>query len=166
MKLGKAFLAGVAGGAVLSILLAIVRAAGMPATLELNLGSMITRSVDPAAFGVGLLAHLVISGVIGVLYGIGFEHVSKRAGLGIGVAFGLVHTLIAGVVMGLMPVIHPLMPSQIPAPGPFMINFGGMGLFTFVALHVIFGAIMGTMVGPVDEQSGPAREPIDDPFDL
>jgi hypothetical protein len=162
MKLGKAFLAGVTGGAVLSILLAIVRAAGMPATIELNLGSMITGSLGPAAYGVGLVAHLVLSGLIGLLYGIGFEYLTKRAGVGIGTAFGVIHALIGGVLMGLMPVMHPLMPSQLPAPGPFMINFGAMGVAMFVGLHLIFGAIVGGMYGPVDQ---PGEEPVEDPLD-
>ena len=109
MKIAKAFLAGVAGGAATTMLVAIVRAMGMPLNLEETLGSMVTGSLGPSAYTVGLTMHLVISGLIALLYGFGFEYLTRRGGWRTGVAFSLVHTFIAGLFLAVMPAIHPLM---------------------------------------------------------
>jgi len=80
-------------------------------------------------------------------YAVGFEYIMRRAGWAIGLGFGVIHTLIAGIGLGLMPAMHPLMPEIMPAPGAFMANLGTMGIAAFVILHLIYGAIVGTMYG-------------------
>jgi len=150
MKTGKAFLAGVVGGAVMSAIMLMARTLmGMDVKLELLLGTMIGLQPGQAAWIIGFVMHLMISGLIAIAYAWAFENVLPRANAGAGVLVSVVHILIAGVFMGLMPMMHPLVPEMMPGPGFFMLNLGVMGLVAFVMLHVIFGAIVGAMYGPV-----------------
>jgi hypothetical protein len=148
MKAGRAFLAGVTGGIVMSIGLAIGRAMGMPAELEMMLGTMM---IFPGAMAwiVGFLMHLVISGSIALLYALVFEFVVHRSGWAIGAVFGFIHSLIGGMFMGMMPAMHPMIPEQMPAPGAFMSNMGIMGVIAEIMLHIVYGAIVGALYGPV-----------------
>lgn len=154
MKTSKAFFAGVIGGAVMSILMLMARQAmGMEVKLELLLGTMFMEP-GSAAWGVGIVMHLVISGMIAVAYAWAFENVLHRSGWEAGALVSSVHVLVAGVFMGMMPMMHPLVPDMMPGPGFFMLNLGVMGFIALVMLHVIFGAIVGSMYGPVLHPSG------------
>jgi len=149
MNVGGAVLAGVVGGAAMSLLMWMARTMmGMPANLEMMLGTMFA---DPstAAWLIGLLLHLMLSGAIALLYAWGFENVTHRSGWLTGVGFSVIHIVIAGVVMGMMPMMHPRMPNPISPPGAFLSNMGMTGIVAFVMLHVIYGAIVGAMYGPV-----------------
>jgi hypothetical protein len=142
MNYGRAFAAGVLGGIAMSIGLAVIRAMGMPANLELMLGTMLLPP-GGAAWIVGLMMHLLISGIIALIYAWGFEHVTHRAGAGIGAAFALVHAVIGGFFMGLMPMMHPMIPDQMPAPGAFMSSMGMAGIVAEFVLHILYGAVVG-----------------------
>lgn len=149
MKAGRAFLAGVVGGAAMTALMWMARTMiGMPANLEMMLGTMVA---DPGttAWMIGFVMHLMISGAIALMYAWGFENVTHRAGWTTGATFSVVHIVIAGLVMGMMPMMHPRMPSPISPPGFFMSNLGMMGIVALVMLHVVYGAIVGAMYGPV-----------------
>lgn len=152
MKIGKAFLAGVMGGIATTVVLAIVRATGVPVNLEEVMGSMITGALGPTAFSIGFILHLVISGLIALLYAVGFEYGTRRADWLIGVAFSLVHTLLAGLFTIVLPLIHPLMTSDVAAPGPFMAGLGLTGVALFILMHLVYGAVVGTIYGPIEEE--------------
>jgi hypothetical protein len=149
MKTGKAFAAGVVGALAMTILTALARMMGMPVNLEMMLGTMFGAEPGGGAWMLGLVMHLIISGLIALLYGLGFEHVTHRAGAGVGVAFSIVHIVIGGFVMAMIPIIHPLVPETMNAPGAFMSNMGMMGVAAFVIEHLIFGAIVGAIYGTV-----------------
>ncbi len=149
MKAGKVFVAGMSGGVVMSVLMWMARSLmGMPVNLELMLGTMVSDP-GPTAWMIGFVMHLMLSGAIALIYGWAFEHVTHRAGWLVGAGFGVVHALIAGVVMGMMPMMHPRMPSPVPAPGAFMSNLGTMGVVAVFMLHMIYGAVVGAMYGAV-----------------
>lgn len=74
---------------------------------------------------------------------------THRSGWLIGVGYSVIHIVIAGIVMGVMPTMHPRMPIPIAPPGAFMSNLGVMGIVAVVMMHVIFGAIVGAMYGVV-----------------
>ncbi|WP_412063490.1 hypothetical protein [Rubrivirga sp. IMCC45206] len=149
MKTGSAFLAGVVGGAIMSAIMFMARTVmGMEVKLELLLGTMIGLEPGTTAWIVGFVLHLVISGLIALAYAWAFENVLHRANAGAGMLVALVHIVVAGVFMGLMPMVHPLVPEMMPGPGFFMLNLGAMGLVAFVLLHLIYGAIVGAMYGP------------------
>lgn len=158
MNAGKAFTAGVVGGAVMSVIMALVRITmvdrGM--NLEMLLGTMLGLAPTAATWVVGLVIHLVISGAIALIYAWGFERVTHRAGWALGAGFGLIHAVIGGLFMGVMPAMHPLVPGQLPAPGFFMANQGALGVFAFFMLHLIYGAVVGAIYSPVEH---PRPEP-------
>lgn len=145
MNWGRAFIAGVIGGTVMSIMLAVVRAMGMPANLEIMQGTMLGFAPGTTAWIAGFIMHLMISGLIALIYAVGFEYVTHRAGWLMGVAFSIIHLLIGGVVMGMVPAMHPMIPEQMPAPGYFMSGMGAMGVVLFTVEHLIYGAIVGAM---------------------
>ncbi len=154
MKTGKAFLAGVVGGAVMSVIMFMARTVmHMDVKLELLLGTMIGLTPGTTAWLVGFVMHLMISGLIALAYAWAFENVLHRAGWQAGALLAVAHIVIAGLFMGMMPAMHPLVPETMPGPGFFMLNLGVMGLMAFVMLHVIFGAIVGAMYGPVLQPS-------------
>lgn len=51
--------------------------------------------------------------------------------------------------MGMMPMMHPRMPNPVMAPGAFLFNLGTMDVIAEFMLHMIFGAVVGAMYGPV-----------------
>ncbi len=140
-------MAGIAGGAVMSVLLAMARAMGMPARLEMMMGTMFMEP-GTAAYIVGLVMHLMISGLIALIYAWGFENVTHRAGAGMGMAFSIIHIIIGGIFMAMMPMMHPRIPPM-DAPGAFMSNLGAVGVIAFIVLHLIYGAIVGAIYAPV-----------------
>jgi len=149
MKTGTAFVAGMVGGAVMSALMWMARTMmGMPANLEMMLGTMVT---DPGttAWIIGFVMHLMISGAIALVYAWGFEHVTHRAGWLVGAGFGIAHAVIAGLVMGMMPMMHPRMPDPVMAPGAYMSALGTMGVVAEFMLHMVYGAVVGAMYGAV-----------------
>jgi len=149
MKVGQAFVAGMIGGAAMLLLTWMARTViGIPVDLEMMLGTMAT---DPSttAWLIGFVIHLMVSGAIALLYAWGFENITHRSGWLMGGSFSIIHIVIAGVVFGLLPMIHPRMPSPISSPGAFMSNLGMIGTVAFVLIHVIYGVVVGAMYGSV-----------------
>jgi hypothetical protein len=149
MKSGKAFLAGVIGGLAMTILFAVGRAMGMKANAEMMLGTMFGAEPSAGTWILGLFVHLMLSGLIALAYAVGFEYVAHRSGWLVGVGFSLVHIAIAGIVMAMIPAIHPMVPEKMPAPGAFMASMGPIYAFAFVLEHLIYGAIVGALYGPL-----------------
>ena len=150
MKYGKAFAAGIVGAIAMTIIMVMARAMGMPANLEMMLGTMMGNPPSAMAWVIGLIIHLIAGGVLALIYAAGFEYWIQRADWLVGLGFGVIHTLFSGlVVLGMLPAIHPLVPEMMAAPGVFMANLGVEGVVAFVALHLIYGAMVGAMYGPV-----------------
>lgn len=159
MNFGRAFLAGVVGGLIMTIIMAFVRTTMMPdANPEMMLGTMTGSAPGMATWIMGLIIHLVVSGMIALVYAVGFEYVTHRAGVLIGLGFAIIHIIIGGIVMGVMPMMHPMIPEQMPPPGAFMLGMGAMGAGLFVLEHFIYGAIVGAMYVPVHSQIGARAE--------
>src|SRR5688572_20966038 len=156
MKTGRAFLAGVIGAGAMSVILWIARnMMGIPAHMEMMLGTMLIPSAAITAWLVGFAIHLLIGGVLALVYAWGFEHVTHRAGWLVGAGFGLAHAVISGLGMALVPAIHPMIPERMPAPGAFMANLGAIGIIAEFALHAVYGAIIGAIYGPVVRERVP-----------
>jgi hypothetical protein len=145
MNIQRAFLAGVAGGVAMSVGLATARAAGLAANLELMLGTMTGLRPGAGALVFGFALHLLIAGLIGLIYAWGFEHVTHRSGAAIGAAFSVVNAIAGGIFMGLVPLMHPLIPESMPAPGAFIVNLGTMGILAEFVLHLMYGSVVGAV---------------------
>lgn len=149
MQPGKAFLGGVLGGAAATLITALGRGVGIPVNIEMLLGSMFTAEIGALTWILGFVVHLFVSGLVGLVYGLVFEHVVRTAGAGPGMLLSSIHLLIAGIAVGSIHHLHPLIPEMLMHPGGFFINLGGFGVLSFVLLHVLFGAIVGAVYQPV-----------------
>ncbi|MGI9091136.1 MAG: hypothetical protein ACR2GG_08545 [Gemmatimonadaceae bacterium] len=154
MKAGKAFWAGVSGGIAMVILMWMARTfMGMHMNLSMMEGTLFLPMGMPAWI-IGFIMHLIISGLIGLVYAWGFETVTHRSGAAVGAGFAIIHAIIAGLMFGIVPAIHPRIPEMMPAPGIFLSNMGMMGVLAFFLLHLVYGSIVGALYGPVEHPVG------------
>jgi hypothetical protein len=151
-----ALLAGLLGGVATTVLGVIARALGIPVALETMLGTVFGLHPSLTASAIGFAIHLAVSAVVAVVYAAGFEYVTRRAGAGPGVLFSLVHTAMSGLALGAVPAVHPLIPEPIPAPGLFLSGLGAVGVSYFVAMHLLYGAVVGGVYGR-RRQPGPVE---------
>lgn len=149
MQVAKALFAGALGALMITILTAIARVLGMQINIEMMLGSMLSGALDAGSWLLGFVMHVIIGGVFGLIYAALFEYSLGRAGGGPGLAIGAVHAVIAGLLLGVIPTIHPMMPEWLSVPGFFFGSLGLLGVVTFVVLHLLFGALVGTLYRPV-----------------
>src|SRR4051794_24141157 len=68
MNFRRALLAGVVAGGVQTVTMALARTMGIPLSLEMLLGTMTGVRPGAAAWGLGLIMHLVISALIALAY--------------------------------------------------------------------------------------------------
>ncbi|WP_051478728.1 hypothetical protein [Arthrobacter sp. H5] len=126
--------------------------------MSLLLGAMFTGN-HRTAKGLGLFVHLVMMSalVFGSLYALVLTvlNVSPGNAWWAGAIVGLVHGLIAGLVMPMMPLVHPRMSRsgraentpadpdsvELQAPGLFAKNYGGATPAGLVMAHIIFGLV-------------------------
>lgn len=140
---GKAFGYGVLGAFMMTVLLALLRWTGLTEfNISMFLGSMISQDFTATSWVLGFAWHLINGGIFGLIYGAVFKAVGG-AGAGRGTFFGFVHWLAFSAAMALAPGIHPLIPSEIAPPGFFAINYGVVTAVGALALHLIFGYIVG-----------------------
>lgn len=158
IKIGKALLAGLIGGVATTLVGLIARRFGLPVNLEESLGSMFTREFGQNAYLIGLGMHLAISALIGLLYAIGFKTLTRRANALIGAGFSLIHTILAGLFLLVLPRIHPLIPEQVASPGAFLVNLGTWAVLFFVVIHVVYGATVGAIYGANADKAPPITE--------
>jgi hypothetical protein len=149
MKMGRAFFAGAVGGVAMTALGWVARQIGLQMNGEMMLGTMVSRSPGGAAWLIGFAIHLTLSLLIALPYAWGFERVTHRAGATVGLGFAIIHLIIAGLMMAIMPAVHPMIPEQMPAPGAFLANMGPPFVALFVIEHLIYGTIVGALYGPV-----------------
>jgi hypothetical protein len=149
MKVFKALFAGVVAGLAMTGLGWLARAVGLELNAEMMLGTMLGYAPGENTWLIGLGLHLAISAVIALLYAAAFEVVAHRAGAAAGFSFSIVHVLIAGLFMALMPALHPMIPEQMPAPGAFLVNMGAPNVMLFIVEHLMYGTLVGALYGTV-----------------
>lgn len=137
------------GAAAISVVTAVLRGAGLPLSIEILLGTLPGIPVGGMAFGLGLVMHLLLGGAFGLLYGALFERVWAHGGASVGMLLAVIHSSLIGILIGLTPRFHPLVPEQIADPGPFFANLGVMGVLVFFGSHILYGAIVGAGYGHV-----------------
>ena len=145
-NIGAAIIAGVVATVVMTIVMYMGRAM-MPQQMPMNilhmLGTMMTRSTGPA-YVMGTMMHGVMGIVFALIHVAVFVALGLEALLAWGVLFGVVHWVIAGMGMGMMGTMHPVIRSgEMPAPGPFVKNLPMMNVMGFLMVHVIYGLVVG-----------------------
>jgi len=149
MRIMRATLCGVLGAGAISAASVLLRAVGIPIQLELILGTAFGLAPGTAAFALGLAMHLAIGGAFGLLYAWLFETVWLHGGASTGMILAVLHGSLVGMVVGFTPRFHPLIPAQIPDPGAYFASLGTVGVVSFFAIHVLYGAIVGAGYGHV-----------------
>lgn len=147
MHIGKAFFAGVIGGAASTIIIAIAHAIGRAADLVMLMGTLPGHAPGAATWLLGFLVMMLGAGLIGIAYAAIFESVLRRGGVRSGLLVSTVHMILGGLFLGLLSATHPLVPNVLQSPGFFMSGFGALGLITFVASKLTYGAIVGGLYG-------------------
>lgn len=101
-------------------------------------------------YGLGLVAHFMMGVVFALVYALLFGAFGIDPTWLWGAVFGAAHGVIAGMVFGTMPAMHPRMGrgGVLEAPGPFGVNDGLMVPMGVLLLHVVFGAAVGWVYGP------------------
>lgn len=146
MNWGRAFFAGITGGLVMTVLMFLGRVMGLTSmNMEMIWGTLLIQNPGSGTWFLGFVVHLLASGVIGMLYGAGFEYWIGRADGWVGFGFGIIHAVVGGFLLGVMPAMHPAMPDLVPAPGIFGAYFGAMTVFAFWVLHLVYGVIVGSL---------------------
>ena len=152
MNLGAAILWGFVGTVVLTSFMAAVQGLGLSRmNIPFLLGTIFTPSRDRARL-VGFAVHLCNGWLFAFLYVAGFETLDL-ATWWLGAAGGALHAFfVLGVLMPLLPSLHPRMVSeyygptvnrQLQPPGFLALNYGrGTPVATVVA-HLVYGATLG-----------------------
>lgn len=160
-----AVLAGAVGAIVMSAMILMMRKAGKTQMdMALLQGTMFTANTGTAR-AIGTVTHvLMMSGVVfGSLYAVlfaWFGTVPDNAWW-VGALIGIVHGIVAGAAMAMVPAIHPRVPKDAPAedmtgltagsgaslrvkaPGAFAKNYGSMTPAGMVMAHIVFGLVVG-----------------------
>lgn len=139
--------AGLAGTLGLTVVMLLTTAMGVARlNFPMLLGSMFTRP-GPAALATGLLWHFMNGVVFAALYALAFAALSIAPSWSSGAAFGVVHTILGGVLLGLVGTVHPLIrKGQMPAPRAFGTRYGARGVVVLLVSHLVFGAIVGALL--------------------
>jgi hypothetical protein len=148
VNLASAFLAGVLGAVVVSLITFLVRLAGFPFGFELLLGSWVTGETGYLSWLTGLLVHFAIGGLFGILYAAAFGWM-RILGARAGLLVSILHQMIAGFALAAIPWLHPHVPAALPEPGIYMSGSGPLGVALFVVVHLIFGAAVGGAYRPI-----------------
>jgi len=128
MHRGRAFAAGVIGALAMSVLMAGLRSLGIPLHIELRLAGIL----GSGSWIVGLIAHLLIGGLVGLVYMLVFEFVFAQSGIPAGVLVGAINTLLAGFIW-----------AAFDGPGHFWTSFGPLGIMSLFMVHMLYGAVVG-----------------------
>lgn len=140
----KAFFAGIAGAALMTAIIAIARGAGFHIMdFSMMWGTLIGLAIGAAAWIVGFVIDLLVGGLFALLYAVIFKAFSG-AGLLRGGVIGIGHALITGLMIALLPLIHPLMNNgKMKSPGPYFSGHGIAGILFYFGIHIVYGATVG-----------------------
>lgn len=148
---GWAILAGLIGGAAMATIL-YMGIIMLPDQMRMNLFMMLGTMMLPvgaAAFVMGAMAHAVMSVVFGLAHGAIFAAADiDSAWVAWGLLFGLAHWAVAGMALGMLPVMHPrIRDGELEAPGFFALSYPLMTAVAFLMLHLLFGVVVGALYG-------------------
>ncbi len=157
MRAGLAFWAGVIGAAVMVLGMWLSRmVGGTDFSFGLWWGSMVTGTTSVASSWIGFVIHLLVGGLVGLIFAAFFESIGRSNWL-LGLLGGAVFTIIGGLVLEWISLVHPAIPGVIPNPGYFTAAWGVGSVVTFCLVSLIYGIIVGGMYEPIHKKIAPAR---------
>jgi hypothetical protein len=128
MHAGRAFIAGMIGAAVMSVIMVGLRAAGIPLHIEMQLAAVLGTQI----WAVGFIAHLLVGGAVGEIYGVVFDLVLHQSGVGPGLVLGAYNSVVAGFAWAVL-----------GGPGRVWSEVGPQGVIALFVVHMAFGAVVG-----------------------
>jgi hypothetical protein len=135
--------AGFCGAVAMSALGWLLRTAGAElVSVELLLGSLITGEISRTSLFIGYAWHLLNGALFGLVYVFGFRTL-QNCGWLVGLTFGAVHWIFAGIGLAFLPAFHPLIPEIIPEAGIFAVGWGAPAFTLLIAQHLLFGTLVG-----------------------
>jgi hypothetical protein len=144
-----AFAAGLVGGLVMSALSMGMKAMGAPLAMDIHRiwGTMV-KMQGTGAIVAGFIIHLIVSGIVGLIYAAFFDWLGLDNNLWLwGLLGGVVHWVIGGLFLAMLPAVHPDIPGREPEPGPFASRFGRMAIGAFMMAHLVYGLLFGILYG-------------------
>jgi len=147
MNIFGAIVAGVIGTLVITMVMNMAPKMGMP---KMDMVGMLGAMFSPEGNRtLGLGIHLMMGVIFAIIYALLWNVGIGRLGLLWGAIFGAGHWLIAGMMMGGMPMMHAgIKAGTVKAPGVFMLQNGGMMAFMGGLMgHIIFGLVVALVYG-------------------
>jgi hypothetical protein len=143
-----AFLTGVAGALLMSLLMALgVWMQWSPFALEELLGGVFASRERPGAvYAFGLVWHLINGGLFALAYAATFRRLG-RAGARVGLALAVIHWIVAAVLVNVMLGLHPWTQGPLRRSAGPAAPFGGMTIWGALLLHLAYGATVGALLG-------------------
>jgi hypothetical protein len=117
--------------------------------LELLLGSIMTgRYVGTDTWTLGFAWHLLNGGIFALFYQAIFRTVG-RAGPALGALLGVVHWMLAGVILPIFMFVRPALVGVDAGSDYFVWGaWGGMTFFGSLILHLVYGTTVGALAPP------------------
>lgn len=124
----------------------------MPRLMKMDLLKLLGTMLIPlsrATYPVGLLMHLVMSIVFAVIHVVVFDSFDITSSYAAwGILFGFGHALITGTGIGMLELVHRgIKDGAVEVPGFMTVNYPAPTSSSFVAVHVLFGVLVGAFYG-------------------
>jgi len=138
---------GAIGGITMVALGVLMKRSGVP--LQMNVVRMWStmlglRGMPGQVAGWGI--HLLVSAAFALPYaGIFRVGGAVKRSWRWGLSLGVIHWMAAGLFLATVPSIHPEIPEERPAPGPFAANYGRADVLGFLLAHLVFGTVVGVL---------------------
>lgn len=142
----RAFAGGVTGALAM---MASAKVLGSPVMRDLERlsGTMLFEPRTPASRVAGATIQLVNGGLLAQGYLEATDRLpSLKPRWQDGLAIGVIHGIAAGLLLGVVPAVHPRVPDEVPKPGSFLSRRGRHGPAMLIALHALFGAVVGAAI--------------------
>jgi len=124
----RAFVAGIVATTLMSLIMVLLRALGVPLHIETRMAQLFGTN----AWAVGFAVYVLCGGILALAYAAFFEWVLNQSGVGPGVLLGAVNTIAAGFVW-----------AALTGPGKFWVNVGPAGVAALFLVHFVYGGIVG-----------------------
>jgi uncharacterized membrane protein YagU involved in acid resistance len=136
-----AVVAGIAGTAAISIVMAIAPMMGMP---NMDIVGMLSTMFGKPNRMLGWIMHMMMGIIFALIYSFLWSSGIGSLNIGSGLLFGAVHWLLVGLVMGMIPMLHMgIQKGDVAAPGLWMMNAGGaMAFVGGLVGHLVFGLVV------------------------
>jgi uncharacterized membrane protein YagU involved in acid resistance len=141
MNILGAIIAGMPGTIAISTVMAMAPMLGMP---KMDIVDMLSTMFGKPNRLMGWVLHFMMGAIFALIYSFIWSVGVGSATWVNGLIFGGVHWLVAGMVMGMIPVMHVgIKRGEVQAPGLWMTNHGGMTAFAGGLIgHLVFGVVV------------------------